>query len=154
ARAHAGRPKLLQLAQHVLDSFYIDLEQRRNLLDLAVQKPLLVERTDQVVDDRVLAGGEGDMQIALQALVERDRRGDRQQRVELVVGWNAGVVALGFSELEILVETVDTGGAAQRATTAATQRLFAFQLVERRVLFELLLDELLEFERRKHQHII
>jgi len=96
-----------------------------------------------------------DVQVALEDIAQRRGRRDRQQRVELIVGgWGAGVVALGLGELEILVQAVDAGCAAQRAPTAAAQRLLALDLVERRVLLELLLDQLLELQRGQHEHII
>ena len=75
------------------------------------------------------------MQIALNRLVQRCRRGDGQQRVEIVICRRCGgVIALGLGELEIFVEAVDTSGATQWPAAAAAQRLLAFDLIERRVL--------------------
>ena len=94
-----------------------------DLFDIAIQKAVLIERANQIIGDRVVARGQADMQIAQNRLMQRCRRGDGQQRVEIVLCRRCGgIIALGLGQLEIFVEAVDTCGAAQRPAAAAAQR--------------------------------
>jgi len=112
-----------------------DLHHGGDLCDIAIQKAVLIERADKIIGDRVVARGQADVQIALNRLTQRCRRGDSQQRVEIVLRRGCGgVITFGLGQLEVFVEAVDTCGSAQRPATAAAQRLLAFNLIERRVL--------------------